>query len=272
MWELYGYAAITVVAIVTVLWIVSVALQDASIIDLFWGPLFVAMAWVLLAIELDHAAPKHLLFVFLVTAWGLRLAFHLTARNVGHGEDVRYRAWRSHGGKNWWLKTYYRVYLLQGTIALVVATPVIACFAGPPRMSIINWIGVAVCIAGMTTEAMSDIQLTRFKAEPSSAGQVMDKGLWYYSRHPNYFGDAVMWWGLGIATFSGPTWWSLVGPLAMTLVFLNLSQDVIERGLKRRRPDYVYYIERTSAFFPLRPSARMTAPPTPDTSRGRESS
>jgi steroid 5-alpha reductase family enzyme len=120
---------------------------------------------------------------------------------------------------------------------------------------LVNWLGAATCIVGVVFEATSDIQLQRFRASPQGAGAVMDRGLWRYSRHPNYFGDALMWWGLGLLTFSGTTWWSIIGPLAMTFVFLKVSNDVIERGLKKRRPEYESYIARTSAFFPRRPSA-----------------
>src|SRR4029077_20173677 len=110
--------------------------------------LFVAMAWVLLAANLHSVGVKHLLIVFLVTAWGLRLAFHLAARNFGNGEDVRYKLWRAHGGDLWWLKTFYRVYLLQGAIALVVATPIVATFRVTDAPFPINWIGLPIWLAG----------------------------------------------------------------------------------------------------------------------------
>jgi steroid 5-alpha reductase family enzyme len=252
--ELYGLAAAAVLTTITLLWLISVAVRDASIIDVFWGPLFVVIAWVLFAADLESVALKHLVVLFLVTAWGLRLAFHLGARNFGAGEDTRYRLWRAHGGPNWWLKSFYRVYLLQGAIALVVATPIVAAFRATETPFIVNWIGVPIWIVGFAMEAAADVQLTRFRSLPDSRELVLDTGLWHYSRHPNYFGDALQWWGLGILTFSGTTWWSVVGPLAMTLVFLNLSNDVIERGLLKRRPAYAQYIARTSAFFPKHPA------------------
>lgn len=249
---LYGYAAATVLTMVTLLWVVSVAIRDASIIDMFWGPPFVAIAWVLLAANLHTVGIKHLLVVFLVTAWGLRLAFHLVARNFGTGEDTRYRLWRTHGGELWWLKTFYRVYLLQGAIALVVATPIVAAFRVTDAPFLINWMGLPIWLTGFLIEATADIQLTRFRGRPENQGTVMQSGVWSYSRHPNYFGDALQWWGLGLFAFSGVTWWSLIGPLAMMLVFLNISNEVIERGLVKRRPGYAEYIARTNAFFPGR--------------------
>jgi steroid 5-alpha reductase family enzyme len=260
--ELYGYAAAAVFVTVTLLWLVSVAIRDASIIDAFWGPLFVIIAWVLFAANIDSVRGKHLVALFLVTAWGLRLAFHLAARNFGTGEDVRYRLWRSHGGPHWWLKSYYRIYLLQGTIALVVATPVVAAFRSTDAPFLINWLGIPIWAAGFVFEAVADVQLTRFKALPENRGQVMQDGLFAYTRHPNYFGDALQWWGLAIFTFSGVSWWSIIGPVAMTLVFLNISNDVIERGLVKRRPGYAQYIARTNAFFP-----RLRAASADDTTR-----
>jgi steroid 5-alpha reductase family enzyme len=250
--ELYGIAALAVYGTVSVLWAVSVAVRDASIIDVFWGTLFVAIAWTLL-VTADAPAAKTQALVFMVTAWGLRLSFHLGARNIGHGEDSRYALWRQHGGPHWWLKTYYRIYLLQGTIALLVATPLVAGFLRPHDFSFLNLVGVVVWIVGLATEITADVQLTRFRARPDSRGEVLDTGLWRYSRHPNYFGDALQWWGLGLFTFAGSTPWSVVGPVVMTLVFLYLSNDVIERGLKKRRPGYERYIAATSAFFPRKP-------------------
>ncbi len=247
---LYSYAGVTVLAFLSTLWLVSVIIRDASIIDAFWGPLFVAIAWVLFAASIDAVGGKHLVVLFLVTAWGLRLAFHLAARNFGAGEDPRYRLWRLHGGTYWWLKSFYRVYLLQGAIALVVATPIVAAFRTSDAPIALNWVGVPIWVLGFLFEATADVQLIRFKARPDSVGRVMQDGLWGFCRHPNYFGDALQWWGLAVFTFSGVTWWSFVGPLAMTLVFLNLSNEVIERGLLKRRPDYAAYIGGTNAFFP----------------------
>lgn len=247
---LFGYAAATLFAMVTVVWIVGVALRDASIIDVFWGPLFVGVAWVLFAAALPAVGVRQLVTLFLVTAWGLRLAFHLGARNLGAGEDGRYRVWRAHGGAYWWLKSYYRIYLLQGAIALVVASPIVAAFRAADAPIALNWLGVPIWLAGFGIEATADVQLTRFRARADSVGRVMQEGLWAYSRHPNYFGDALQWWGLGLFTFADGTWWTFVGPLAMTLVFVNVSNEVIERGLAKRRPEYAEYVARTNAFFP----------------------
>jgi len=251
-----------VLAAITSIWLVSIAIRDASIIDVFWGPLFVAIAWVLFGANLGTVGSKQLLVLFLVTAWGMRLAFHLAARNFGMGEDTRYRLWRSRGGDYWWLKSFYRIYLLQGAIALVVATPIIAAFRSTDAPFAVNWLGVPVWVLGFFIEATADVQLGRFRMRPDSREQVMQYGLWSYCRHPNYFGDAMQWWGLAILTFTGVTWWSVIGPFVMTLVFLNLSNEVIERGLLKRRPGYAQYVARTNAFFP-----RLRAVGADDTTR-----
>ncbi len=248
--QLYYVAGIAVLSVVTILWLISVVIRDASIIDVFWGPLFVVIAWVLFVVDLEAVTVNRLVVLFLVTVWGLRLAFHLGARNFGMGEDSRYRLWREHGQPHWALKSFVRVYLLQGAIALIVATPIIAAFRSADAPSLGNWIGVPIWAVGFVIEASADAQLVRFKARPDSKSLVLNNGLWRYSRHPNYFGDALQWWGLGLFAFSSATWWSFVGPLAMTLVFLNLSNNVIERGLLKRRPDYAQYIAATNAFFP----------------------
>jgi len=247
--ELYGIAALVVLALGTALWAISVPLRDASIIDMFWGPLFVLVAWVLLPSS-GGLYIKSYLITLLVTLWGLRLAFHLIARNLGQGEDKRYRQWRERGGDGWWLKTYYRIYLLQGTIALVVATPLIAAFYQPHTLNIVNFAGVGVWALGFVYERVADVQLSQFKADPDTRGKVMNAGLWGLSRHPNYFGDAVQWWGLGLVAVTPETWRALLGPAAMTAVFLGLSNDVLERGMRKRHPKYADYIADTPKFLP----------------------
>jgi steroid 5-alpha reductase family enzyme len=247
--ELYAIAFLVVLTVVSVLWAISVPLEDASIIDMFWGPLFVAVAWVLLPAA-GVLAVKPYLITLLVTLWGLRLAFHLISRNLGQGEDKRYRQWRERGGDRWWLKTYYRIFLLQGGIALVVATPLIAAFHRPYDLHFINLVGVLVWAAGFVYELLADVQLSQFKSDPANRGRVMNEGLWGRSRHPNYFGDALQWWGLGLIAVTGATWWALLGPALMTAVFLGLSNDVLERGMKKRNPKYHDYIANTPKFLP----------------------
>lgn len=247
--EAYGVTALALLVMVSLIWAASVPLRNASIIDLFWGPLFVVVAWVLLQVSGD-LRPKPYLITLLVTLWGLRLASHLVARNLGHGEDRRYQRWRENGGDRWWLVSYYRVFLLQAGIAALVATPLVAAFVQPTPFSTLNLLGVAVWAAGFLYELVADVQLTQFKADPDNAGRILDSGLWGRSRHPNYFGDSLQWWGLGLVAVAPETWWALVGPGVMTVFFLGLSNDILEEDMKRRRPEYAAYITNTPKFFP----------------------
>jgi len=233
--------------------------KDASIIDMFWGPLFVVTVWVLMP-RADGFTISSYLISLLVTVWGLRLAFHLAGRNLGAGEDKRYQLWRSHGGPNWWLKPYPRIYLFQGAIALVVATPIVAAYWRAEPFTLLNALGVAVWATGFVWEVLADIQLARFKENPENRGRILDSGLWKLSRHPNYFGDALQWWGLGLIAFTLPTWWALIGPALMTAVFLGISNDVLEKGMKKRHPAYENYVANTPKFFPILSRRRRTAP------------
>jgi len=247
--EAYGLTALVVLAIVSILWALSVPLRNASIIDMFWGPLFAAVAWSLVYAS-DELRTKPYLVTLLVSLWGLRLGFHLMARNLGEGEDKRYRAWRERGGPNWWLETYYRIFLLQGGIALLVTAPIVAAFVGPVGFGFVNLLGFGVWALGFVWELLADVQLTRFKADPDNRGRILDSGLWGLCRHPNYFGDALQWWGLALVAVSLTTWWALIGPAVMTAVFLGLSNDVLERGMKKRHPAYASYVDTTPKFFP----------------------
>ncbi|MBD3647963.1 MAG: DUF1295 domain-containing protein [Pseudomonadales bacterium] len=256
--ELYGVAAGTVALALTLLWAVSVVIRDASIIDIFWGFGLVLCNFVTLALGDDHIAPRQWLVHALVTLWGLRLSIHLLIRNAGTGEDPRYRKWREEGGPNWWIATWYRIYLLQGAILLVVAAPVIVVNQDSPQPPLgwLDFIGVLVWLGGFLFEVIGDQQLVNFKRDPENQGKVMDRGLWRYTVHPNYFGDATQWWGLWLIVAGAPGgFWTFVGPLLMTLVFIRVSNGVLERALSRKRPGYDDYILRTSRFVPMPPKS-----------------
>ena len=242
---------------VTLLWLASVLLHDASIIDICWGPLFVLIAWVLYAAadpgSQTRSAGEPLLMLLLVTLWGLRLGLHLYARNHGRGEDPRYARWRARGGARWWWQSYFRVFCLQGGIALIVAAPIVGAMQAPDAalLSARNAIAVAVWLLGFGIELQSDLQLQRYRA--SGGREPLDSGLWHYTRHPNYLGDALQWWGLGLLAFSAANWWVLLGPLTMTLVFVRVSIGILERRLAEQRPGYTAYRARTPAFLPWLP-------------------
>lgn len=238
------------------LWLVSVRLRDASIVDIFWGLGFALVAVVAHATG-GGAPARKTLVTALAVVWGVRLAAHLAWRNWGQGEDYRYRAMRARHGDRFPLVSLYLVFGLQGVLMWIVSLPLQIAQASPvpPHLTWLDAAGAALWAVGFAFEAVGDRQLARFRSDPANAGRVMDSGLWRYTRHPNYFGDAVLWWGFFLVALPTPHgWWAAVGPAVMTFLLLRVSGvAMLERSLKRRKPRYQDYIERTSAFFPWPP-------------------
>jgi len=245
-----------VAVLVTALWGVSVALRDSSIVDVFWGSGFVVIAWVAFALG-DGSSDRQLLLVALVTAWGLRLTVYLARRNLGKGEDSRYAEMRRRHGKRWPLRSLVVVFWLQGALMWVVSLPVQVGMsdATPAGLGALDWTGTALWGIGFAFESVGDLQLARFKADPTNRGRVMDRGLWRYTRHPNYFGDFCVWWGIWlVALATGSAWWTVAGPALMSVLLIRVSgAALLERSLVRRREGYADYVARTSAFFPWPP-------------------
>lgn len=240
-----------------VTWLISVSAKDASLADTAWGPAFVAIGWICLAVG-PAADDRSLLVAILVSAWGLRLAAYIGSRH--DGEDRRYRAMREKHGDGFALRSLWSVFGLQAAVAWIVSLPIqVAAVDGtPPSIGTLGILGAVVCVAGVAVEAMADLQLARFLRRSDSSDRVMDSGLWRYSRHPNYFGDGLFWWGVWlIALETGSAWWTAIGPATMTLVLLRVSGVALtERTISDRRPDYRDYVERTSPFVPLPPKRR----------------
>jgi steroid 5-alpha reductase family enzyme len=245
-----------IAAAMLALWVVSLVRRDASIVDVFWGLGFALVAVVSHACGEGAPARKTLVTV-LALAWGVRLAAHLLWRNWGQGEDYRYRAMRARHGDRFAIVSLYLVFGLQGVLMWIVSLPLqVAQIApGPDHLTWLDAAGAALWAVGFGCEALGDWQLARFRAEAANRGKVMDRGLWRYTRHPNYFGDAVVWWGFFLIALSTPAgWWSALGPIVMTFFLLRVSGvALLERGLERRKPEYQAYVERTSAFFPWPP-------------------
>lgn len=236
-------------------WLLSLARRDASIVDILWGLGFVLVAWAAFAVGDGWDGRKWLITV-MATAWGLRLTGYLFWRNWGKGEDYRYVRMREHWGPRFPLISLFTVFGLQGVLMFVVSLPVQAAqVAGPDHFTVVDWLGVAVWAVGLAFESIGDFQLARFKADPANEGKVMDRGLWAWTRHPNYFGDFLVWWGLFLVAASRPEHlWVVVGPMLMSWLLIRVSGvALLERSLKRRRPGYEEYIARTSAFFPRPP-------------------
>ena len=249
-------AAIAVLMVVT--WLVSLPLRNASIVDIVWGAGFVLVGWVAFAVG-DGLQARRLLLALMVTVWGARLALYLLWRNAGHGEDYRYVAMRKKAGDRFALQSLWMVFGLQGVIMWTVSLPlqVGSVPTSPDSLGPVEALGVALWAVGLCFEAVGDWQLARFKADPANAGQVMDRGLWRYTRHPNYFGDFCVWWGIWlVAAATGIGIVSIVGPLVMSVFLMRVSGvPMLERTIARRRPGYDEYARRTNAFFPGPPKA-----------------
>jgi steroid 5-alpha reductase family enzyme len=249
-------AAGAIAALMITTWLISLVITDVSIVDLIWGLGFVIVAWVSRFLG-DGLDARQNLLVALTTVWGLRLSGYLAKRNIGSGEDFRYVKMRERYGQRFRFTSLFIVFGLQGLIMYAVSVPVQWGQTDPtPDLGLVALLGVIVWAVGFAFESVGDYQLARFKARPDSAGQVMDQGLWGWTRHPNYFGDACVWWGLGLIAAETGGWRiaSFIGPAVMTLFLTRISgRDLLEKSLKKRRPGYAEYVRTTSGFFPRPP-------------------
>jgi steroid 5-alpha reductase family enzyme len=236
------------------LWLASLRLRDAGIVDAWWGPGFALLAWSDAALTGMH--PRSVLLAALLSVWGLRLAAHLLWRGRGRPEDPRYAAMRRHHGTRFPWLSLFSVFALQGVLQVAVGLPIAVVAAHPgPALGALDAFGAALFGVGLVLESAADLQLARFRADPASAGRVMDRGLWAWTRHPNYFGDCVAWWGVFAVALAAPRGWtSLPGPALMTFLLLRVSGvALLERSIGRRRPGYAEYAERVPAFVPRPP-------------------
>lgn len=244
-----------VAAAMLCVWLASLVRRDASLADVFWGAGFVLVA--LLAWALNRPAGwRVLLLAGLTAAWGLRLAAFLAWRNWGRGEDRRYAAMRARQGRRFWWVSLFSVFLLQGVILWFVSLPIQAAAARnlPAPFGWLDALGLCAWGLGLFFESLGDWQLARFQADPRNTGRVLDRGLWRYTRHPNYFGDFCVWWGLYLVAAAGGAAWTAASPLLMSFLLLKVSGvSLLERTITQRRADYAAYQARTNAFFPGRP-------------------
>jgi steroid 5-alpha reductase family enzyme len=245
---LAGFLVILSLALVT--WCVSLLKRDVSIVDSLWPLLFLAAA-ATYAATLPEPGPRTTLILILVGVWALRLAGYLTWRNWGEPEDRRYQTIRRRNEPYFALKSLYLIFGLQGTLAWIISLPLLAAIAAPGNVTVLDLAGVVLWGVGFVFESVGDAQLARFKSDPANRGRVMDSGLWRYTRHPNYFGDFCVWWGFYLLALSGGGWWSIVGPILMSLLLLRVSGvALLEKDIRDRRPAYREYSGRTNAFFP----------------------
>jgi len=234
-------------------WALSVRQRNAGVVDSLWSLFFLLGAGVY-AVMTDAQGPRTLLLLALVALWASRLAVYLTWRNWGEPEDRRYQAIRARNEPGFAWKSLYLVFGLQALLAWVIAMPLFAALSSAKALGTLDLAGVALWIAGFAFEVIGDAQLARFKLETASRGRVLDSGLWRYTRHPNYFGEALLWWGYFLIAAAAGGAWTVFAPLLMTILLLKVSGvALLEKDIGERRPDYRAYIARTSAFIPWPP-------------------
>jgi len=238
-------------------WFVAAQVRVRNdIADIAWGLGFILAAAVSLVAGKVYPL-RGLLLSALVLVWGIRLALHIHHRNRGRGEDPRYRKWREEWGRFFVLRSFLQVFLLQGFLLLLVAVPVIYANGSPAvPLSWLDLLGLALWLAGFSLEAVGDLQLLRFIRDPRNKGKLMTTGLWRYTRHPNYFGEVTLWWGIWLMALPLPGgWMTVVGPLTITILILKVSGIPMLEKPYEGRADFQEYKRRTSSFFPRPPKA-----------------
>ncbi len=253
MWQVWLVGLGTVSAMMVLTWIASVVRKDASLVDRVWGLAFVVAAQTY-AFLVEAPTARSLLTLLLVTIWGVRLSAYITWRNWGDGEDKRYQAMRRRNPDNFAVRSLVTIFLLQAVLAWFISLPLLAAIvSGSPEGLIwLDYVAVAVWLVGFTFEAGGDWQLSRFLADPANGGKVMDRGFWRYPRHPNYFGDTVVWWAFFLLALSTGAWWAAVGSATMTFFIVKVSGVALtDRNMgKSTREGYEEYVRRTNAFIP----------------------
>jgi steroid 5-alpha reductase family enzyme len=246
-----GLALIAVLALLT--WIASLVQRDASLVDRMWS-LMIAGPTLVYAAQTSWTSPRAIAVLVLVLAWGVRLSAYITWRNWGHGEDRRYQEIRARNQPNFAFRSLYLIFALQMVLAWIVSAPTLAALVGEHAFGLVDGAGIVVALVGFLFEAIGDAQMAAFKGDPANKGQVMDRGLWRYTRHPNYFGEACFWWGIGLVALGAggaAAAWTLLSPLLMTVLLLKVSGvAMLEKDIGERRPAYRDYIARTNAFIP----------------------
>jgi steroid 5-alpha reductase family enzyme len=246
--------AALVAVYMTVWFVLALLRKDNSIADIAWGLGFVLVAGVTLAREVGPSARSVLASSF-VFIWGIRLAFHILLRNRKRGEDPRYAAWRAKWGRWFVVRSYLQVFLLQGLFLLVIGYPVILLNSSKPvPLGPLDLAGAVVWVAGFFFEAVGDAQLARFKRDPGNRGKIMDKGLWRFSRHPNYFGESLMWWGIFLVALEVPCGWTtVVSPVLITFLLVRVSGIPMLEKKYAGNAEFQAYARRTNAFVPWFP-------------------
>jgi steroid 5-alpha reductase family enzyme len=246
-------ALLLITGLMTILWLVSIYLKNVSIVDLFWGLGFVIVS-VYYFINADGLPARKLIVLILTAAWGLRLSIYLAWRNAGKGEDFRYREFRKNYGKGYWWISFFQTFLLQGALMWLISLPLLGAQYYMGAFNLMDVLGLFFWTTGFIFETAGDLQLAAFKSNPANKDKVLDTGLWRYTRHPNYFGDASVWWGFGFFSLAAGSWIPVLGSILMTALIIKVSGvALLEKSLNSSKPGYDEYVRKTSAFIPWFP-------------------
>jgi steroid 5-alpha reductase family enzyme len=253
MWTIYFQALAVILGMGVLTWLYSLYRHDVSMVDSLWSLMFLAAA-LLYAWQAPEQGWHTVLILALVAIWSLRLSIHLTVRNWDEQEDHRYQEIRRNNEPNFGLKSLYIIFGLQGLLAWIISIPLLFALFARTGFHWLDIVAVALWLTGFTFEAVGDYQLLKFKDDKANKGKVLDSGLWQYTRHPNYFGEACIWWAFFLLAIPAGGWWTVYASVLMTFLLLKVSGVVLmEKDIGKRRPEYQAYIDRTNAFFPGRP-------------------
>ena len=253
--NLFLLSGAAILLMMTLLWLLSLTLKNSSIVDIVWGFGFILIVWLVFALAPHGYLPRRQLVALLVTIWGVRLALHIGSRNWGKPEDFRYARWRVENGPRWWWVSYFKVFLLQGLIMWILSAPLIAAQTSgfPAILTPLDLLGIWFWGAGLLFESVADAQLAHFKKNPANRGKILASGLWKFSRHPNYFGEAVLWWGYYLLALAAGAGWTIFAPVLMTFLLVKVSGVAMLEKTLKSKPGYTEYMKNTNAFVPWFP-------------------
>jgi steroid 5-alpha reductase family enzyme len=245
-----GWAFVAALCVAVIYWLASIVRKDVGIVDSLWSLLFLLMLAVYMYFA-DIAGPRPWLVLWLVAVWALRLSIYIVLRNRGAPEDRRYRAIRRNNQPNFRYKSLYIVFGFQAALAGFISLPLLVAASASTQLGWLDLLGVAAWLIGMLFEVFGDMQLARFRAQPKNKDKVLDTGLWRFTRHPNYFGEFVIWCGYFMLALAAGGWWTFLSPVLMTFLLMKFSGvALLESDIEERRPAYADYVRRTNAFFP----------------------
>ena len=260
MTNLLFYSCAAVFLFMILVFVFASVKKDNSIVDIAWGLGFVCVVLLILLLS-RQAEGRQILVSILVVIWGIRLAVHIALRKRGKGEDWRYARWRQEWKRWFFFRSFLQIYMLQGIFLLIIVYPVILVSSSSfERVTALDIAGTAVWLVGFFFEAVGDYQLVQFKGNPENRGLIMTKGLWKYTRHPNYFGETAMWWGIFLISLSVPLGWTaIVSPLLITVLLLKVSGVSMLEKKYSGNDRFKEYAKKTNAFFPWFPKKKKAA-------------